>query len=335
MAAGRPVDGGRVQVDQRARQQRRHHGDHQQGYRAQGEHALRVCLAAIRVALGRPDQQRHHHAGKDAAEHQVVDGVRQRVRVVVRVAEPGDADRGDQDQGAQEAGGPGDQSPERHAGAGADQVSPRGGTRCGRPRPARWWAAGSRGAAGRTRRRTGQRTISRLRISRPQVIGPWPRVIGRMIVSWPGHPAPVGRRVCRAGRARRVRWGKPRDPGRPDGGRGPAQRQRQCRLGRARAAARHRAFQRRQRVSNGTPAVARRSRLVRSRLRRARLTPGLSRARLRRRRPGVVHRPGHPVPPSGVVRCWCLSRRYPVDPYLRGQRGSRPAADAGRRGTRR
>ena len=331
MAAGRAVDGGRVQVDQRARQQRRHHRDHQQGYRAQGEHALRVCLAAIRVALGRPDQERHHHAGKDAAEHQVVDGVRQRVRVVVRVAEPGDADRGDQDQGAQEAGGPGDQSAERHAGAGADQVSPRGGARSGRPRSAGWWAARSRRPAGRTRRRT----ISRLRISRPQVIGPRPQVIGRMVVSWPGHPAPVGRRVYRAGRARRVRRGKPRGPGRPGGRRGPAQRQRQCRLGRAGAAARHRTFQRRQRVSSGTPAVARRPRLVRSRLRGARLTPGLSRARLRRRRPGVVHRPGHPVPPSGVVCCWCLSRRYPVDPYLRGQRGSQPAADAGRRGTRR
>jgi hypothetical protein len=85
MAAGRPLM--RVQVDQRARQQRGQHGDHQQGQRAEGEHPLRVRLAAVRVALGRPDQQRHHHAGEDAAEHQVVDGVRQRVGVVVRVAE--------------------------------------------------------------------------------------------------------------------------------------------------------------------------------------------------------------------------------------------------------
>ena len=87
MAARRAVDGGRVQGDQRGRQQHGHHGDPQQGHRAQGEHPLRVGLAPVRVAPGRADQQRHHHAGEDAAEHQVVDRVRQRVGVVVRVAE--------------------------------------------------------------------------------------------------------------------------------------------------------------------------------------------------------------------------------------------------------
>ncbi len=340
MAAGRAVDGGRVQVDQRPRQQRRHHGDHQQGHRAQGEHALRVRLAAVRVALGRPDQQRHHHAGEDAAEHQVVDGVRQRVRVVVRVAEPGEADRGDQDQGTQEPGAPGDQGADGHAGAGADQARLRGGAlpgRPGRPRPS---GRASRRAPGRTAcpaRGTRGRAVSRLRVLRPQVLR-------RPVSGRPGHPAPAGWCVHRAGRGR---WGKPGGSERPGGRSGPLQRQRQRRLGRARAAARHRAVQRRQRIGvRGVPAVPAWPRLVRPRpgisrakprLRRARLAPGISRAglaaRLRRRRPGVVRRPGHPVPPSGVAHCWCQSRRYPVDPHLRGQPGGQHAAAAGRRGT--
>ena len=331
VAAGRAVDGARVQVDQRPRQQRRHHGDRQQGQRAQGEHALRVRLAAVRVALGRPDQQRHHHAGEDAAEHQVVDGVRQRVRVVVRVAEPGDADRGDQDQGAQEPGAPGDQGADRHAGAGADQARPRARARPGRPgRPrACGRATGPRGRAtgprGPTRcsrcsRCSRWRMVSGLRIPRPEVTG-------RPVVGRPGHAAPAGRSVHRAGRTRR---GESRGPQRP-GRRGrPLERQRQRGLGRAGATARHRAVQRRQRIGGGVPAVARprvrQPRLVRTRPRRA---------RLRRRRPSVVHRPGHPVPPSGVGRCSCLSRRYPVDPHLRGRPGCQRAATAGRHGTQR
>ena len=47
------------------------------------------------------------------------------------------------------------------------------------------------------------------------------------------------------------------------------------------------------------------------------LAAGLFRPGIRRRRPSVVHRPGHPVPPSGVAHRWCQSRRYPVGPPLR------------------
>ena len=106
VAARRAVDGARVQVHQRTGQQRGQHGDPQQGQRAQGKDPLRVGLAPVRVAPGRPDQQRYHHAGEDAAEHQVIDGVRQRVGVVVGVTERSDADRVHQDEGAQEAGAP-------------------------------------------------------------------------------------------------------------------------------------------------------------------------------------------------------------------------------------
>ena len=237
----------------------------------------------------------------------------------------GDADRGDQDQGAQEPGAPGDQGADGHAGAGADQAGPRARAlpgRPGRPRPCgRDLPAGHRprGPAWCSRR-SRRRAVSRLRIPRPEVSG-------RPVTVRPGHAAPAGRRVHRALWTRR---GKPRGPERP-GGRGrPLERQRQRRLGRAGATARHRAVQRRQRIGGGVPAVARR-RVRRPRLVRARPR----RARLRRRRPSVVHRPGHPVPPSGVARCSCLSRRYPVDPHLREQPGCQHAATAGRRGTQR
>ncbi len=81
----RPGDGVRVQVHQQAGGQRGHHRQDEQRDRGQGEHPLVVGLAAVGVPLGRADQQRDHHAGQDAAEHQVVHRVGQRVGVVVGV----------------------------------------------------------------------------------------------------------------------------------------------------------------------------------------------------------------------------------------------------------
>ncbi len=245
VAARRAVDGGRVQRDQRRGQGRGHHRDAQQGHRAQGEHPLGIGLAAVRVAPGRPDQQRYHHAGEDAAQHQVVDRVRQRVGVVVRVAERGGADRVGQHQGAQEAGASGGQGADGHAHAGADQAGALGGAGAGRPRRPR--ATGpARPSLGARGGRIG--TGGRLRV-------PGPQILGRAAVR-PRHATPAGRRVHRAVRPGR---GEPRRPGR---GR-PLQRQRQRRLGRARAAARHRAVQRRQRVGRRCVPAAPRGRRIR------------------------------------------------------------------------
>ena len=308
MAARRAVDAARVQVHQRTGQQRGQHGNRQQGQRAQGEDPLRVGLAPVRVAPRRPDQQRYHHAGEDAAEHQIVDGVRQRVGVVVGVAERPDANRVHQDERAQEAGGPGGQGADRHAGAGPDQAGA-----LGRGRP---WGSGMPGArpAGRSRRSGGTWRPGRrgreggLRAKRLDGGGPgW---IRRGVVAGPGDPAPSVRGAGLAGGRRAVRPGR---RGRP------LERERQRRLGRARAAARHRALDRRQRIGGGVPAPARGFAVVRSRLVRPRrlLAAGVVPPGVRCRRPSVVHRPGHPVPPSGVALRWCQSRRYPLGPPLR------------------
>ncbi len=76
-----------VQVDDRPGEQRGHHGDDEQRDHAERVDPLRVPLAPVRVLLGRADQHRDHDRGEDAAEHQVVHGVRQRVGVVVGVGE--------------------------------------------------------------------------------------------------------------------------------------------------------------------------------------------------------------------------------------------------------
>ena len=288
----------------------------------------------VRVAPGRPDQQGYHHAGEDAAEHQVVDGVRQRVGVVVRVAEVGDADRVRQHQGAQKSGAPRHQGANRHAGAGPDQAGSRA---CALPGPSGRADAGRRragpGPAGPARAgRKVRRPVPGLRVPGPQVIGgpgagrrrAGRRRAGRPGPGLPGHAAPAGgrgRRARRVGGARLAGRGEPGGPQRPGGWSGPAQGQRQRGLGRA-GAARHRALERRQRIGVGGVPPA--PRLVGPRLWPVRIAP----ARLRRRRPGVVPRPGHPEPPSGVAR-WCQCRRYPVGQHLRRPHGTLRAASAG------
>ena len=112
----------RVQVDQQEGGRRGHHGQPEQGGGDQGEHPLGIALAAVGVPPGRADQQRDHHRAQDAAEHQVVDRVGQRVGVVVRVGHADCAERPDGHQGAQEAGAPGGQRADGHHAAGPDQA---------------------------------------------------------------------------------------------------------------------------------------------------------------------------------------------------------------------
>jgi hypothetical protein len=116
------VDVPRVQVDQGSGKQRAKHGHHEQRDHPDGEDSLRVPLAPVRVFLGRPDEQRDHDRREDAAEHEVVHGVRQRVGVVVGVGEGVTAQGDDQHQRAQEPGSPGGDRAERHHPARPGQV---------------------------------------------------------------------------------------------------------------------------------------------------------------------------------------------------------------------
>ena len=205
------LDGGGIQVDQRPGGQRGHQRDREQRDHAQGEDPLRVGLAVVGIALGRLDQQRHHDAGEDAAQHQVVDGVRQRVGEVVVVGQRQGAERGHEDEGAQEPGDARGERPCRHAGAGPDQAGPL-------PAPVR------RRWSGRPRR-SGRRLSGAV----PGGLG----LARRRVLGGPGHSAPVGGRPGRQGCSRRGRAPVPRRPG---GRGGPAERQRQRGLGRSRAA---------------------------------------------------------------------------------------------------
>ena len=194
----------------------------------------------VRVARGRLDQQRHHDAGEDAAQHQVVDGVGQRVGVVVVVGQRPGAERGDEDEGAQEPGDARGERAYRHAGAGPDQAGPLPGGRRRRPWRSRRTGRGVSGA----RVRGGLGFLGR-------------GLAGWRVVGGPGHPAPAGGRPWREGRSRCTGRGRARSPGRPGRRGGPAERQRQRGLGRSRAAAQHRALDRRQRVRGGVAAPAR------------------------------------------------------------------------------
>ena len=197
--------------------------------------------------------------------------------------------------------------------------------RPGRPRPARQAGPPARGSPGAAGRRAGARPgasrgrpVSRLRVPRPEVL----RAAGTRSAGAPG-----------ASRAAR-----PTEPG------GPAGVNRGVRSGRAGGAGHSSASGSVVSAGLGPPpgigpssggsgSASAACRPGRPRLAPARPNPARAGPRLRRRRPGVVHRPGHPVPPSGVARCWCLSRRYLVDRVLRGQPGRQRAATAGRRGT--
>ena len=120
----------------------RDHGDHGQDHRDEGEHPLGVVLAAIAVPLGGTDQQRHDDRGQDAADGEVVDGVRQRVGHVVGVAQGVRAERRHQHDRPEHAGQPGGEGPGRHHRAGPHQA--RAGRAAGGVA-----AAGGRLAAGR------------------------------------------------------------------------------------------------------------------------------------------------------------------------------------------
>src|SRR5487761_1404771 len=76
-----------------------------------------ASVATSVIAPSGADQQRNDDAGQDAAEHQVVDDVRQRVGVVVGVAETAGADRVGEQERAQETGEPGGERAERHPAA--------------------------------------------------------------------------------------------------------------------------------------------------------------------------------------------------------------------------
>ncbi len=148
----------RVQGDEQPGRDRRHHRHRPQGEDGQREHPLVVGLAAVPVLPGRLDQQGHHDAGQDAADHDVVDGVRDRVRVVVGVGQGGVAERDREHERAQEAGHPRNQRADGH--------------RAGRP--------GQAGALGRPLRRAltpvraGRVRTSGRRRGRPRR-GPRPR----------------------------------------------------------------------------------------------------------------------------------------------------------------
>ena len=104
------------------RAQRRHQRDHRERDRHEGEHPLVVRAAAVRVPLGRVDEQWHEHAGEDAAEEQVEDRVRERVRVVVGIGDHAGAERVCDHRGPDEPGHPGGERAGRHHPAGADQA---------------------------------------------------------------------------------------------------------------------------------------------------------------------------------------------------------------------
>ena len=169
-------DGVGVQVDQQARGQRGQHGEPEQ--RAVTRVNIRWSYASppSRVPLGRADQQRDHDTGQDAAEHQVVDRVRQRVGVVVRVGDAGHAERIDEHQRAQETG---------------DRARPA----CRRPSPS-WSGAGCRpqvrGRAGRGRRRPERRRLSAAAVSAAAAAGPRRRGPRRGVPD-PGRPGPRSR----------------------------------------------------------------------------------------------------------------------------------------------
>ena len=138
-----PGDRVGVQVNQQARGERGHHGENEQGAGGQGEHPLVVGLAAVGVPFGRADQQRDHHAGQDAAQHEVVHRVGQRVGVVVRVGHADHAQRVDQHQRAQETGATRRERAHGHHGAGPEQAA---ATLRAGSRPVRGRAAGAGGA---------------------------------------------------------------------------------------------------------------------------------------------------------------------------------------------
>ncbi len=114
-----------VQAGDRGRGERRDQRDPRERDGDQGEHPLVVLLAPVLVPLGGAHQQRHDHRGQDPADGEVVDGVRQRVGVVVRVPEFLYAERVDQHDAADQPANPGGQRAERHDAAGADEA--RGG----------------------------------------------------------------------------------------------------------------------------------------------------------------------------------------------------------------
>ena len=117
-----------VQVDERPGERSGHHGDDEQRDHAKRVDPPGVPFTPVRVILGRADQHRDHDRGEDAAEHQVVHGVRQGVGVVVGRGERRLAEGDHQHQRAQEPGSPGRERAEGHDPARPGEVG-RGGLR--------------------------------------------------------------------------------------------------------------------------------------------------------------------------------------------------------------
>ena len=107
-----------LRVQEQAHQQRssRHerHGHNRQEQAGEGDDAVGVGLAAVRVVLHRPHQLRHEYGVHDAARQQDVEHVRDGVGDVEHIGVQADAERRGEQDAADEAAQPGHHRPGGH-----------------------------------------------------------------------------------------------------------------------------------------------------------------------------------------------------------------------------